>query len=152
MIRIPEPELQINFAAALAQVRRLYLQGALSETVRALNITTIDQELAQHVPSKSLAALASHGLRGEMLFPVPQLLTANPRLLGYSAFCTATAKKSFTPQRQGSLVSKAWRRGAQSRQRSPKKSRASAPSSVRPARCCSPVSVRRKSAQRCSTT
>lgn len=95
MIRIPEPELQINFAAALAQVRRLYLQGALSETVRALNITTIDQELAQHVPSKSLAALASHGLRGEMLFPVPQLLTANPRLLGYYRLLYGYSQKEF---------------------------------------------------------
>jgi hypothetical protein len=94
-IKLPDPELQVDFAASLATVRKLYLQNALSRTVERLSIPDIDKELAQHVPSKSLAALAGHGLRGEMLFPVPAILSANPRLLGYYRLVYGYSKKQF---------------------------------------------------------
>lgn len=94
-MQLPDPELQINFAAALAEIRHLYLQDALSETVRGLNISEIDRELAKHVPAVSLAALAGHGLRGEMMFPVPAVLTANPRLLGYYRLLYGYSQKEF---------------------------------------------------------
>lgn len=95
MIRVPDPELQVSFAAILAQIRNLYLQDALSETVRGLDITEIDRQLAVHVPGHSLAALAGHGLRGEMMFPVPVVLAANPRLLGYYRLLYGYSQKEF---------------------------------------------------------
>ena len=36
-IRIPPPELQIEFSIALAEIRRLYLVEALADTVRNLD-------------------------------------------------------------------------------------------------------------------
>jgi hypothetical protein len=92
---VPLPDAQIGFAAALAEIRRLYLQDALSETISKLAIPAIDRELAAHVPGHSLAALATHGLRGEMVFPVPALLTANPRLLGYYRLLYGYSQKEF---------------------------------------------------------
>jgi hypothetical protein len=95
MIHVPDPELQVDFAASLARIRHLYLQDALSETVRGLDITEIDRELAQHVPGASLAALAGNGLRGELMFPVPVVLLANPRLLGYYRLLYGYSQKEF---------------------------------------------------------
>jgi len=39
--------------------------------------------------------LASLGLRGEFLFPLPSLLTANPRLLGYYRLLLGFSQKEF---------------------------------------------------------
>jgi hypothetical protein len=95
IIKVPAPDAQIDFAAALAEIRRLYLQDALSETVRSLTVPDIDRELAAHVPAHSLTTLATHGLRGEMVFPVPLLLNANPRLLGYYRLLYGYSQKEF---------------------------------------------------------
>jgi len=95
MICVPDPELQINFAAALAEIRRRYLQDALMDTVRSLLVPDIDKELAAHVPPHSLAALAGHGLRGEMIFPVPLVLAAQPQLLGYYRLLYGYSQKEF---------------------------------------------------------
>jgi hypothetical protein len=94
-IVVPVPQLQIEFTAALAEIRVRYLQDALNETVRALSVPDIDRELASYVPSHSLAALAGHGLRGEMMFPVPVVLAANPRLLGYYRLLYGYSQKEF---------------------------------------------------------
>lgn len=98
-INIPSPELQIDFSVSLAQIRGLYLQEALSETVRQMAISQIDRELAEMVPEKSLSSLASHGLRGELLFAVPSVLTANPRLLGYYRLLLGFSQKEFYSSR-----------------------------------------------------
>lgn len=95
MIKLPEPELQIDFAAALAEIRSLYLQDALAEAIKKLKVPAIDKELAKFVSAHSLTALATHGLRGEMMFPVPVVLTANPRLLGYYRLLYGYSQKEF---------------------------------------------------------
>ena len=59
------------------------LQEALAATVRDQDVRTINMELDRLAPKADLNFLASHGIRGEVLFIVPCLLTANPRLLGY---------------------------------------------------------------------
>lgn len=94
-ISIPDPELQASFATALSEIRTLYLQDALCDVVKSLAIPTIDQELAAIVPAHSLTALASHGIRGEMMFPVPSILSVNPRLLGYYRLLYGYSKKEF---------------------------------------------------------
>lgn len=94
-IAIPIPQLQIDFSFALAQIRSLYLQEALLETVEKMDIARIDEELNRFVPKESLKALARHGLRGELVFPVPCLFVQNPRLLGYYRLLLGFSQKSF---------------------------------------------------------
>ena len=56
---IPEPQLQVSFARALAGIREAMLQDALRKTVGALDIPTVDKELAEIVPVHSLGTFAS---------------------------------------------------------------------------------------------
>ncbi len=95
MFKIPDPELQIDFSVALAEIRTQYLQDALSATVKMLDIPELDRSLATFAPKASLATLASHGLRGELMFPIPPLLTANARLLGYYRLLYGYSQKEF---------------------------------------------------------
>jgi len=93
--KVPVPDAQIDFASALLGIRGLYLQDALLATVKNLATPDIDKELAVYVPVHSLAGLASHGLRGELVFPVPVVLRANPRLLGYYRLLYGFSQKEF---------------------------------------------------------
>ncbi|MDP3051462.1 MAG: XcyI family restriction endonuclease [Eubacteriales bacterium] len=92
---IPDPEIQISFGDSLTQIRRLYLQEALSSTVQSMDISVLDRELATHVPPASLAKLAGHGLRGELMFVVPSLLETNPYLIGYYRLLLGFSRKAF---------------------------------------------------------
>ena len=94
-ITIPAPELQIEFSVALAEIRRLYLQEALKNTVRTIDIAALDRQLGQFVPPTSLKAMAANGLRAELIFPVPILLESNPRLLGYYRLLYGFSQKIF---------------------------------------------------------
>jgi hypothetical protein len=94
-IRLPEPVLQIDFSWALARLRDERLQDALARTVRAIDIASMDRELAEYVIPGDLAALASCGLRGELLFAVPCLLATNPKLLGYYRLLLGFSQKEF---------------------------------------------------------
>lgn len=82
-LHLPSSNLQATMATALEAFRRLYLQQALSQTINELELTTVNAELDEFAPAADLKRLASFGLRGEFLFPVPALLKANPKLLGY---------------------------------------------------------------------
>ncbi|MBM7324819.1 XcyI family restriction endonuclease [Agrobacterium sp. S2] len=92
---IPAPDLQIEFAANLIEARNLLLQDALKETIRTLNIVALDTELAKYVPAHSLQLMAGFGLRSELMFPVPMVLKANPRLLGYYRLLYGYSQKAF---------------------------------------------------------
>ena len=94
-IDIPAPQLQVDFALALEQIRGLFLQEALSKVVASLDVTKIDAGLASFAPAPSLAELAGHGLRGELMFAVPYVLRANPRLLGYYRLLLGFSQKTF---------------------------------------------------------
>ncbi len=93
--KIPSPDLQVDFSLALSEIRNLLLQDALSATVKTLDITEIDKQLGAIVPKENLAALAGHGLRGELLFPVPLILESNPHLLGYYRLLYGFSQKEF---------------------------------------------------------
>ncbi len=94
-IVIPQPDLQIGFAQALPEIRNRQLQDALRETVRAMEVPSIDRELAALVSSDDLALLASRGLRGELLFAVPCVLQKNPKLLSYYRLLLGHSQKEF---------------------------------------------------------
>ena len=95
MFAIPSPELQVEFSLALAEIRGLYLQEALQETVSRLKIADLDVELGRYVPDSALKALAAKSLRGEIVFPVPILLAENPHLLGYYRLLYGYSQKLF---------------------------------------------------------
>jgi hypothetical protein len=94
-INIPAPELQIDFSLLLERIRRLFLADALRDTVAGLQIPDIDKELAAMVPQPSLNAFSGLGFRGELVFAMPCLLRANPRLLGYYRLLLGFSQKEF---------------------------------------------------------
>ena len=94
-INIPLPELQINFSKILKKIRGTYLQEALSKTIDIIILSKLDKELNEFVPEKYLKLLAKHGLRGELIFPVPYLLETNPFLLGYYRLLLGVSQKEF---------------------------------------------------------
>jgi len=91
----PLPDLQIALFDRLNNVRRVYLLDSLLATVGRVETDVIDRQLAATAPKKSLRTLASWGLRGELLFPVPCLLEANPHLLGYYRLLLGFSQKEF---------------------------------------------------------
>lgn len=107
MFKIPAPTLQIGFSQALAQARGLFLQDALGNTVESLDIAVVDTELARLAPKNALAALARHGLRGELAFAVPSVLAANPRLLAYYRLLLGYSQKEFFTKATGASAYKA---------------------------------------------
>ena len=94
-IQLPPPDMQVSFAFKLLEARSNFLQDALKATVRSLDIQELDKELASFAPKSGLSALASRGLRGELVFPVPLLLSENPRLLGYYRLLLGYSQKLF---------------------------------------------------------
>jgi hypothetical protein len=100
-IVFPPPKLQIDFAFALKRFRAVYLQSALLETVRDMDITKLDRQLAEYVPPQDLATLAQYGLRAELLFAVPCVLEKNPYLLGYYRLLMGFSQKEFYGRDKG---------------------------------------------------
>lgn len=89
------PDTQVNFANALKEIRSLCLQDALCVAVSLMQIDQLDSELHSYVDNDSLQVLATHGMRGELLFAVPSLLMQNPRLLGYYRLLLGYSQKGF---------------------------------------------------------
>ena len=94
-INLPSSNLQANIASELGEIRKLLLQQALAEAVRNLDLRNINAELDALAPQNDLAQLASRGIRGELLFAVPCLLNANPKLLGYYRLLLGFSQKEF---------------------------------------------------------
>jgi hypothetical protein len=100
-ISAPTPRLQIEFYKRLLQLRDLLLLDALLATVGQLDTRIIDKDLAAFVPPASLRKLASWGVRGELVFAVPTVLTANPHLLGYYRLLLGFSQKEFYTSASG---------------------------------------------------
>ena len=94
-LHLPSSKPQAVVASALDAFRRLYLQQALSETIKGLDLTRLNGELDAFAPAVNLQLLASLGIRGEFVFPVPSVLTANPRLVGYYRLLLGYSQKEF---------------------------------------------------------
>ncbi len=89
------PDLQVSFYHRLQTFRHSFLSEALGSTVVTLDISKVDRELAAYVGRKSLGKMASFGLRGEILFPVPLILRSRPSLLGYNRLLYGLSQKEF---------------------------------------------------------
>lgn len=94
-MNLPSTTLQISVAKALEQVRNLHLRKALAQTVKKVELATLNRELDENAPANDLKELAGHGIRGELVFPVPCLIEANPRLLGYYRLLLGFSQKEF---------------------------------------------------------
>lgn len=92
---IVEPSLQISFYYKLRTIKELYLQDALKATLKDIDLRRLDQELNDYVDSKYLRRVASFGIRGEVLFPVPYVIEKNPFLLGYYRLLYGLSQKEF---------------------------------------------------------
>lgn len=92
------PDAQISFAAKLETIRKTLLGEAMKETVERIGVAGIDKELGQYVQAAYLNKVGSFGLRGEVFFPVPFLLKANPFLLGYYRLLFGFSQKQFYSQ------------------------------------------------------
>ncbi len=77
------PTLQIGFYQRLQNAKKNYLLPALFAQVGALDIGLLDKQLLEFAGNDKLAFVARRGLRGELLFPIPYLLSACPTLIGY---------------------------------------------------------------------
>lgn len=110
-VKLPRPDIQIDFATILAEMRDEYLLEALCKTVEGMDIETLDRDLAAMVPRADLAGLASRGLRGELVFAVPSVLSANPKLLGYYRLLLGYSQKAFYQGKLGTTVFKAMEEG-----------------------------------------
>ncbi len=94
-IKLPSSQLQIDFSYALEEIRALFLQEALGETVRTLDLGKVDRELKEFVSPEHLSLVASRGLRGELVFAVPCVLSARPKLLAYYRLVLGFSQKAL---------------------------------------------------------
>jgi hypothetical protein len=99
--KIPKPDLQISFFHRLKEIRKTYLLDSLLSVVATLQIPKLDEELGAFVSNKGLQKVAGWGLRGEIVFPVPCILHANPKILGYYRLLLGFSQKQFYGSQYG---------------------------------------------------
>lgn len=91
----PQPDLQITFFNRLETLRTTILLNALLRFVAQADIGEIDRQLSQFVPLSALQEIARCGLRGEVLFAVPYVLSERPQLVGYYRLLLGFSQKQF---------------------------------------------------------
>src|SRR5258708_755475 len=82
-INLPSSKPQAEAASYLEGFRKLYLHQALSNAVETVDLHLINAELDKFAPGSDLRRLASRGIRGELVFALPIMLSKKPNLLGY---------------------------------------------------------------------
>jgi hypothetical protein len=105
------PTLQIGFYRRLIEAQSEYLLPALLDHVASLDITHVDKELSSYAGEEKLRQLAKHGLRGELLFSVPYVLSSKPNLIGYYRLVLGFSQKEFYTSRTFGVFSKMERSG-----------------------------------------
>ena len=92
---ILSPALQLGFYERLEQARRELLLPALLELIGELDIGTLDRQLLEFVGRERLSFVARRGMRGELVFPVPYVLSSRPTLVGYYRLLLGFSQKEF---------------------------------------------------------
>lgn len=92
---ILSPALQLGFYERLEQARKELLLPALLEQVGRLDIGRLDRQLLEFVGQERLSLVARRGLRGELVFPVPYILSSKPTLVGYYRLLLGFSQKEF---------------------------------------------------------
>lgn len=91
----PLPDLQITFYNRLTELRDIFLLDALLAVVADADVELLDLQLKTLVSKKAIRKVASWGLRGEIVFPVPYILKKSPYLLGYYRLLLGFSQKEF---------------------------------------------------------
>lgn len=89
------PTLQIGFYQRLREAEKALLLPALLDHIGNLSIQRLDQELHDLAGDDKLSFIARRGLRGELVFPVPYVLSSAPRLIGYYRLLLGFSQKEF---------------------------------------------------------
>lgn len=89
------PALQLGFYQRLEEAQKTLLLPALLKQVGNLDIGLLDKALLELVGSDKLSFIAQRGLRGELVFPVPYVLTSKPTLMGYYRLLLGFSQKEF---------------------------------------------------------
>lgn len=89
------PTLQIGFYRRLVDTQSEYLLPGLLEFITTVEIATLDRELLTYAGEERLKSVARFGLRGELVYPVPYLLTKKPNFLGYYRLLLGFSQKEF---------------------------------------------------------
>ena len=63
--------------------------------MQQIELPILNEQLDANAPASDLRQLASQGIRGELIFPVPCVLQANPKLLGYYRLLLGFSQKEF---------------------------------------------------------
>jgi len=92
---ILSPALQLGFYERLEKAQRELLLPALLEQVGRLDIGELDKQLLEFVGGERLSLVARRGLRGELVFPVPYVLSSKPTLVGYYRLLLGFSQKEF---------------------------------------------------------
>lgn len=87
------PNLQVSFYYRLQSLRNVYLHEALKNTIKKIDLETLNEELSKFVSAEALNRVASFGIRGEVFFPVPCLIQTNPYLLGFYRLLLGISQK-----------------------------------------------------------
>ena len=93
--RTPLPDLQITFYNRISELRDVLLLDALLTVVSKVDIDILNGQLSDLVSKHALRKVASWGLRGEVVFPVPLVLSSSPHLLGYYRLLLGFSQKQF---------------------------------------------------------
>ena len=89
------PTLQLGFYQRMKDAEKVYLLPALLSHIGSLNIGDLDAELLRLATNEKLSFVARRGVRGEIVYPVPIVLSSKPFLLGYYRLLLGFSQKEF---------------------------------------------------------
>lgn len=91
----PPPERQLYVHDLLNRSRQTVLHAAVANAATQVNAALLRTEITQYAPAPGLSALQGTGVRDEMVFAVPSLLTHTPSTLGYYRLLLGVSQKQF---------------------------------------------------------
>ncbi|MGB9004442.1 MAG: XcyI family restriction endonuclease [Candidatus Aminicenantales bacterium] len=106
IFKTPVPNLQIAFHARLKELKKICLLDALHVAVAKSDIDRINQQLSSVVSKHALRKVASWGIRGEIVFPIPYIINNFPHLLGYYRLLLGFSQKEFYGKAYGFSIFK----------------------------------------------
>ena len=94
-LKPPSASRQLSFHQLLVVARKKYFLDALSEALKKLDPTEVQDQIANYVPEDVRRILAAAGIRDEYVFPVPIVVRAKPNLIGYYRLLLGAPQKGF---------------------------------------------------------
>ena len=112
MYKIPPPDLQIDFSTALAEIRNSTFRTRLAKRSRLSISRKSTSSLPPRFPSPALQHWQRTIFAANCCFRFPYFLKPTPGFWAITAFCMASARKSFTPLKPAFPGFRTWRRKA----------------------------------------